>query len=66
MNMKIRMTLMLDEAVVRKLKATEPNMSGFVNELVKKALFGKPDSMFGALAGRISGKDKIEDPEDDE
>lgn len=66
MNMKVRTTLMLDEAVVQKLRESKLNMSGFVNDVVKKALFGKSESMFGAFSGRISGKDKIEDPEDEE
>ena len=59
--MKVRTTLMLDELVVRKLQSETGNMSAFVNRLLKKDLFGKTESMFGAFEGRISGKDKIED-----
>lgn len=59
--MKIRTTLMLDEMVVRKLQSDTKNMSAFVNHALQRELFGKKNSMFGALKGRISGSDKIED-----
>ncbi len=62
-HMKMRTTLMLDEVIVQKLRASVPNASGFVNEMLKKTLFGSRKTMLGAFKGRISGKDKIEDDE---
>ncbi len=59
--MKVRMTLVLDDFVARKLRADADNMSELVNGLLRKELFGERKSMFGALRGKISGKDKVED-----
>ncbi len=62
--MKTRTTLMLDDAVIAKLRTKTGNMSAFVNGLLKERLFGKDDeSMFGAFKGRMSVKDIIEDDE---
>ncbi len=58
--MKVRTTLMLDEAVVRKLQAEAGSMSAFVNQALRKTLFGGRESMFGAFKG-VGGRDKIED-----
>ncbi|MEK6924027.1 MAG: hypothetical protein AABW54_02205 [Candidatus Micrarchaeota archaeon] len=59
--MKVRATLMLDEVVVRKLQAEAPSMSAFVNNALRKELFGAPKSMFGAFKGQVCGRDKLED-----
>ena len=60
--MGLRTTLVLDEAVMEKLRRVSPNnISGVVNELLKKELFGKGKSMFGSLKGRVSAKDMVED-----
>jgi|GEM_PF-6128578 len=58
--MKVRATLMLDDAVARKLQAECGNMSAFVNEVLAERLFGKRQSMLGALRG-VSGADKIKE-----
>ncbi|OIO26148.1 hypothetical protein AUJ14_02475 [Candidatus Micrarchaeota archaeon CG1_02_55_22] len=59
--MKVRTTLMLDEAVLRKLQSETDNMSAFVNKSLRESLFGSKQSMLGALKGRVSGADKTED-----
>ena len=59
--MKVRTTLMLDEAVLRKLQSETDNMSAFVNKSLRESLFGSKQSMLGALKGRVRGADKIED-----
>jgi len=56
--MSVRITLTLDEFVVRKLRALSPNnISAFVNEHFKKCLFENKKSMAGAFKGRISTRD---------
>jgi hypothetical protein len=62
--MSIRITLSLDEVVVRKLRELSPeNISAFVNTHLKKCLFEKKESMAGVLAGRVSTKDIKEEEE---
>ena len=61
--MSIRITLTLDELLVKKLRQmSRGNISAFVNEHLRKCLFEKK-SMAGALAGRVSTKDIKEDEE---
>jgi len=59
--MKVRTTVMLDEVVLQKLQAEEKNISAFINQALRRSLFGEKKSMFGAFKGRVSGADKIED-----
>ena len=61
--MKVRTTVMLDEVVLCKIKSDSDSVSAFVNSALKKVLFGKRDSMLGALKGKVSGADKVEDGE---
>ncbi|HIE18642.1 TPA: hypothetical protein EYP75_02850 [Candidatus Bathyarchaeota archaeon] len=59
---KVRTTLVLDEAVVKKLRQkSRGNMSKLVNEILKEALFQKGKSMFGELKGLVSTKDIVEE-----
>lgn len=62
--MAVRITLTLDEIVLRKLKELSPhNVSGFVNSHLKKCLFERKESMAGALAGKVSTKDIVREGE---
>jgi len=55
---KTRTTLVLEDIVLKKLKQkSEGNISELANKILKKALFGKGESMFGELKGVISTKD---------
>ncbi len=64
--MSVRITLTLDEYIVKKLKELSPNnISYFVNQHLKKCLFEKKESMAGALGGKISTKDIVEDDDHD-
>jgi len=59
---KVRTTLVLDEAVVKKLRQkSRGNMSKLVNEILKESLFQKGKSMFGELKGLVSTKDIVEE-----
>jgi len=59
---KIRTTLVLEDVVVKKLKQkSEGNISELANKILRKALFGKGESMFGELKGVISTKDIIKE-----
>ncbi|MEW5996381.1 MAG: hypothetical protein AB1657_02175 [Candidatus Micrarchaeota archaeon] len=62
--MSTRITITLDEIIVRKLKELgHGNVSAFINEQLKKCLFEKKESMAGVLAGKVSMKDIKEDEE---
>ncbi len=59
---KIRTTFVIELDLFEKLRQSfGRNMSAAVNALLRKELFGKKKSMFGALKGRVSVKDIIED-----
>jgi hypothetical protein len=59
---KIRTTLVLEDAVLKKLKQkSEGNISELANKILKKALFGKGESMFGELKGAVSTKDIVKE-----
>jgi len=59
---KSRTTLVLDEAVLKKLKQkSQGNISELANKLLKEALFSKGKSMFGELKGVVSTKDVVEE-----
>ena len=59
---KMRTTLVLDEAVVKKLRQkSRGNMSKLANEILKEALFQKGKSRFGELKGLVSTKDIIKE-----
>jgi len=59
---KIRTTLVLEDAVIKKLKQkSEGNISELANRILKKALFGKGESMFGELKGVVSTKDIVKE-----
>lgn len=59
---KIRTTLVLEDTVVKKLKQkSEGNISELANKILKKALFGKGESMFGELKGIVSAKDIVKE-----
>jgi len=59
---KARTTLVLEEAVIKKLKQkSQGNISELANRILKEALFGKGESMFGELKGLVSTKDIIEE-----
>lgn len=46
--------------VLKKLKQkSEGNVSELANKILKKALFGKGESMFGELKGIVSTKDIV-------
>jgi hypothetical protein len=58
---KARTTLVLDEAVFRKLKQKSGGrISELANRILREALFPKGKSMFGELKGIVSTKDVIE------
>lgn len=62
--MNVRITLTLDEVIVKKLRELSPqNISAFVNDHLKKCLFEKKESMAGVLSGKVSTKDIKEDEE---
>ncbi len=59
---RVRTTLVLDEAVVRKLRQmSQGNMSELANRILRKALFEKGESMFGELKGLVSVRDIAEE-----
>jgi len=59
---KTRTTLVLEEAVFKKLKQkSRGNVSELANEILKEALFGRRKSMFGELKGIVSTKDIVEE-----
>lgn len=59
---KLRTTLVLDEAVVKKLRQkSSDNMSKLANTILMEVLFKKGDSMFGELRGLVSTKDIVEE-----
>ncbi|MEM3826453.1 MAG: hypothetical protein QXZ08_02715 [Nitrososphaeria archaeon] len=59
---KVRTTLVLSEAVVKKLKEkSKGSISKLANEILKEALFPKKKSMFGELKGLVSTKDIVEE-----
>jgi len=59
---KIRTTLVLEEVVLKKLKQkAEGNISELANKILKRALFGEGESMFGELKGVVSTKDIVEE-----
>jgi hypothetical protein len=59
---KLRTTLVLDEAVVKKLRQkSSDNMSKLANTILREVLFKKGDSMFGELKGLVSTKDIVEE-----
>ena len=63
----MRTTLVLDEAVVKKLRQkSRGNMSKLANEILKEALFQKGKSMFGELKGLVSTKDIIKEESHEE
>jgi hypothetical protein len=60
--MNVRITLTLDETIVRKLREVSPNnISAFVNANLRKCLFERKKSLGGALRGKVSTKDITED-----
>lgn len=62
--MSVRITLSLDEILVKKLRQiSNGNISAFINKHLKKCLFEKKASMAGVLSGKISTKDIVEDEE---
>ena len=64
---KMRTTLVLDEAMVKKLRQkSRGNMSKLANEILKEALFQKGKSMFGELKGLVSTKDIIKEEDHEE
>jgi len=59
---KTRTTLVLEEAVFKKLKQkSRGNVSELANRILKEALFGRGKSMFGELKGLVSTKDIVEE-----
>ena len=59
---KARTTLVLDEAVFRKLKQkSRGNISEMANRILRESLFRKGESMFGELKGLVSTKDIVEE-----
>jgi|GEM_PF-1124522 1,2-phenylacetyl-CoA epoxidase catalytic subunit len=59
---KARTTLVLDEAVLKKLKQmSRGNMSELANRILREALFHKGKSMFGELKGIVSTEDIVEE-----
>ncbi len=59
---KIRTTLVLEEAVFKKLKQkSQGNVSELANKILKETLFGRGKSMFGELKGLVSTKDIVEE-----
>jgi len=59
---KARTTLVLDEAVLRKLKQkSQGNISELANRILRETLFHKGKSMFGELKGLVSTRDIVEE-----
>jgi 1,2-phenylacetyl-CoA epoxidase catalytic subunit len=59
---KTRTTLVLDEAVLKKLKQkSRGNISELANRILMETLFHKGESMFGELKGLVSTKDIVEE-----
>jgi len=59
---KTRTTLVLEDVVLKKLKQkSEGNISELANKILKRALFGKGESMFGELKGLVSTKDIVKE-----
>ena len=60
---KVRTTLVLEDAVMAKLRQDfSSNISAAVNSILKAALFKpKKDDLFGCLKGKFSAKDLIRD-----
>ena len=59
---RARTTLVLDEAVVRKLRQkSRGNISELANRILMETLFRKDESMFGELKGLVSTKDIVEE-----
>ena len=60
---KVRTTLVLEDAVMAKLRQDHgSNISAAVNLILKRELFEpKKDELFGCLRGKISGKDLVKD-----
>jgi len=59
---KMRTTLVLDEAVLKKLKQkSRGNISELANMILREALFPRGKSMFGELKGFVSVGDIIEE-----
>jgi len=59
---KVRTTLVLDEAVLKKLKQkSRGNMSELANRILREVLFHKGKSMFGELKGFVSTEDIAEE-----
>jgi len=59
---KTRTTLVLDEAVLKKLKQkSRGNISELVNSILKETLFPRGRSMFGELKGFVSIGDIVEE-----
>ena len=59
---KTRTTLVLDEAVLKKLRQkSRDNISELANKILKETLFPKGKDMFGELKGLVSTKDIVEE-----
>jgi len=59
---KTRTTLVLEEAVFKRLKQrSHGHVSELANKILKEALFGKGKSMFGELKGIVSTKNIVEE-----
>ncbi|MGQ9468566.1 MAG: hypothetical protein ACUVTD_01875 [Nitrososphaerales archaeon] len=59
---KIRTTLILDEAVFKKLKQKSGgNISDLANRILRESLFPKGESLFGELKGFVSTKDIVKE-----
>lgn len=59
---KVRTTLVLDDAIVKKLRQMSPgNISKLANRILREALFRRGRSMFGELRGLVSTKDIVEE-----
>jgi len=59
---KARTTLVLEQAVLQKLKQeSQGNISELANRILRDVLFGKGKSMFGELRGLVSVKDIVEE-----
>jgi len=59
---KARTTLVLDEAVLRKLRQkSRGNISELANRILREMLFRKGEGMFGELKGLVSTKDIVEE-----
>lgn len=59
---KTRTTLVLDEAVFKKLKQkSRGNVSELANKILRETLFHKRESMFSELKGLVSTEDIVEE-----